>query len=342
MPTKRLDTLPRTKRFAKLDWPAAGMTPKMASALVTRPSCLLFQFCRIEAFSFLPDLQCNGRNLARQSQARHRGVHPAGQQILIELSQRIILRGAGLRGRTLEEILQIMIMVDVEAAQRRWFPRMLQLSPGVPVFAAAPCPQAQPAVVPKLAFRTETMRCLNERDQKGDADRAQPGNLFEKLTSGMLPAFRQQLLPRFLPYPHQKVELLISLLSPTAHAGFPQFLQPGGAMARRIDLLAGAGNRPTPIDRLETIHHAREVFAGGEIAATQFPQGADPGLSVIHRREKSRAKQVAQFACIHPIVLIAGFQQRVLPRIAYDHIAHVGLEQVVQPGCTGPFLEGYR
>ena len=64
-----------------------------------------------------------------------------------------------------------MIMVDVEAAQRRWFPRMLQLSPGVPVFAAAPCPQAQPAVVPKLAFRTETMRCLNERDQKGDADR---------------------------------------------------------------------------------------------------------------------------------------------------------------------------
>src|SRR6266852_322538 len=26
MPTKSLDTLPRTERFAKLDWPAAGMT----------------------------------------------------------------------------------------------------------------------------------------------------------------------------------------------------------------------------------------------------------------------------------------------------------------------------
>ena len=56
MPTKRLDTLPRTERFAKLDWPAAGMTLRLASALVTRSSCLLFQFCRIEAFSFLPDL----------------------------------------------------------------------------------------------------------------------------------------------------------------------------------------------------------------------------------------------------------------------------------------------
>src|ERR1700681_3438803 len=222
-----------------------------------------------------------------------RSVDTLGQQILIELSQRIILAGAGLRGRTLEEILQIMIMVDVEAAQSRWFPRMLQLSPGVSVFAAAPRPQAQPAVVPKLALRAETMRCLNESDQKGHPDRAQPGNLLEELTGGMFPAFRQQLLPRFLPYPHQKVELLIGLLSPATHAGFPQLFQPGGAMARGIDLLAGAGNRPAPIDRLETIHHAREIFAGGEIAAAQFPQCADSGLSVVHRGEKSRAQQVA-------------------------------------------------
>src|ERR1019366_6638169 len=123
----------------------------------------------------------------------------------------------------------------------RWFPRLLQLSPGVPIFAAAPRPQAQPAVVPQLALRTETMRCLNESDQKGDPDRAQPGNLFEELTGRMFPAFRQQLLPRFLPCPHQKVELLIGLLSPATHAGFPQFFQPGGAVARGIDLLAGAG-----------------------------------------------------------------------------------------------------
>jgi hypothetical protein len=87
----------------------------------------------------------------------------------------------------------------------------------------------------------------------------------------MLPAFRQQLLSRFFPYPHQEVELLIGLLSPAAHTAFPQFFQPTGAMARGIDLLTGAGNRPAPIYRLETVHHAREIFAGGEIAATQFP-----------------------------------------------------------------------
>src|ERR1700686_492517 len=190
MPTKRVDTLPRTERFAKLDSPAAGMTLRLASALVIRSSCLLFQFCRIEVFSFLPDLQCNGRNLTRQSQAGHLGLHLLGQQILIELSQRIILAGTGLRGRTLEEILQIMIMVDVETAQRRWLSRMLQLSPCVPVFAAAARPQAQPAVVPQLSLCAERMRGLNESDQKGDADRAQPGNLFEEFAGGMLPAFR--------------------------------------------------------------------------------------------------------------------------------------------------------
>src|SRR6202451_2765508 len=172
-----------------------------------------------------------------------------------------------------------MIMVDVETAQRRWFPRMLQLPLFVPVFAAAPRPQAQPTVVPQLALSAETMRRLKESDQKGDPDRAQPGNLFEELAGRMLPAFRQQLLPRFFPYPHQEVELLIGLLSPAAHAGFPQFFQPGGAMARRVDLLAGAGNRPASIFRFKTIHHAREIFADGQIAATQFPQCAAPGLS---------------------------------------------------------------
>ena len=46
-------------------------------------------------------------------------------------------------------------------------------------------------------------------------------------------------------------------------------------------------------------------------------------------------------SCIHPIVLIARFQQRVLPGIAYGHFGHVRLEQVVKLGGTGPLLEGY-
>ena len=51
--------------------------------------------------------------------------------------------------------------------------------------------------------------------------------------------------------------------------------------------------------------------------------------AVVDRREQSRAKQVTQFARIHPVVLVAGFQQRVLARIAYDHFGHVRLQQVI-------------
>ena len=53
-----------------------------------------------------------------------------------------------MRSRAFEYILQIMIMVDVETAQRRWLPGMLQMSPGGPVFAAAPRLQGQPTVCP--------------------------------------------------------------------------------------------------------------------------------------------------------------------------------------------------
>src|SRR5262249_41414646 len=50
---------------------------------------------------------------------------------------------------------------------------------------------------------------------------------------------------------------------------------------------------------------------------------------------------MAQLPCIYAIVLVARFQQRVLARVAYDHFSHVRLEQVVQPGGTGAFLERY-
>src|ERR1035437_7811626 len=103
------------------------------------------------------------------------------------------------------------------------------------------------------------MRCLQKSDHKGHPDRAQPGNLLEKLAGGMLPAFRQHLRARFLTYPHQKIELFIEPLSTTTYARFPQFFQPDGALARGIDLLTSAGNRPAPIQPFEPIHHASEV-----------------------------------------------------------------------------------
>jgi len=134
--------------------------------------------------------------------------------------------------QALEEILQVMVMVDIETAQCRQLLRMLPLSFGESVFAAAPRLQGQPTVGPELSLGTETMRCLDESDQKGNSDGPQLGNLSQKLMGWMLPAFPQQLPPRFSTYLQQHVELLIELLGATAHAYLRQFFQPGATMAR--------------------------------------------------------------------------------------------------------------
>ena len=62
---------------------------------------------------------------------------------------------------------------------------------------------------------------------------------------------------------------------------------------------------------------------------------------MINRRQKSGAQQITELTRIDSVVLIARFQKSVLPRIAYDHLGHVRLQQVLKPGRTGSFLEGY-
>ena len=86
-----------------------------------------------------------------------------------------------MRSRAFEYVLQIMIMVDVETAQCRQSLGMLQFSPSEPVLAAGPRLQGQPAIRPQLSLRPETMWRLDQSDQQGHADRAQAGNLPEKL-----------------------------------------------------------------------------------------------------------------------------------------------------------------
>src|SRR5215469_14807488 len=63
-------------------------------------------------------------------------------------------------------------------------------------------------------------------------------------------------------------------------------------------------------------------------------------VSVIHRAQLVVLQQFGEFARIHAIILIAFFQQSISPRIANYQFADVGLQQVVQPGGPGSFLEG--
>src|SRR5260370_4564684 len=71
----------------------------------------------VERFSFLPDLQRDGGDLTRQRQPRHLWLHSLIQEPKAELLKDPAA-GAG-RGRgTLEQVLQLMVMVPVQSAHQ--------------------------------------------------------------------------------------------------------------------------------------------------------------------------------------------------------------------------------
>ena len=69
----------------------------------------------VEADSFLPDQQSDRSDLARQGQARHLRSDSFGHQSSVELLERPGL-GGGEDGRTLEDVLQFVIVVAIEPA----------------------------------------------------------------------------------------------------------------------------------------------------------------------------------------------------------------------------------
>ena len=129
----------------------------------------------VETNSFLPNDQSDGRDLARQGQARHRWLHAPGNASLVEILER---SGGGSRSRggTLEDILQIVIMVFVQSADGQDFFRAFQLATHEAVFPTGVSLQRQAAVGPQLPLATEAVRRLHQSNQQSGADGADRGN----------------------------------------------------------------------------------------------------------------------------------------------------------------------
>src|SRR2546429_545910 len=112
-------------------------------------------------------------------------------------------------------------------------------------------------------------------------------------------------ISRLLAQDNQHVELLVVKLCSAAHAGLGDLAQPFLTMARMVDTLAGAGNAPAAIDRLDPVHDPREVFADGQISPGQFFYCAQAILSVIDGAEEIGAQQLGQLSRIDPVALAA-------------------------------------
>ena len=92
----------------------------MERTLCQRRSRSLFQIVGVETYSFLPDDQGDRGNLPRQGETSHRWSHPFGEQGLVKIAQRSIA-SAGSHGRTLEDILEIVVMVRIQPTKLLWF-----------------------------------------------------------------------------------------------------------------------------------------------------------------------------------------------------------------------------
>src|SRR5262249_51093481 len=128
---------------------------------------------------------------------------------------------------------------------------------------------------------------------------------------------------------------------PAMHTFFHQLLEPFRPVAKCIDLLAGTGNPPTPIDRFYACHHSGEIPSDRQVRACQFSQSTKAVLAVVHRLDFVPVQQPRQSAGVLAIIAVPVFPQTGLAGIADYHSRHVRLQQIVQPGRPRSFFKSH-
>src|SRR5204863_5299480 len=125
----------------------------------------------------------------------------------------------GRRGRALEDILQVVIVIDVETAEGQHFLGTLHSASHETVLSTGVRFQRQTTVGPQLSLAAETIRRLHQGDQLSHSKRTQAGDA-EPLTGRMFPTLSHQLSLHSPVQSSQEVELFIELLGSTPHASF--------------------------------------------------------------------------------------------------------------------------
>src|ERR1039457_5508835 len=204
-PIFQMDTYPRTRALSDR---RTARTEISSSDDAMRSSCLCLQMLGVKRFSFLPNRQRNRGDLARQRQPRHRRQHPFVEKSLIKNSERTFSR-AGRRCRTLEQILQLVAVVEIQSADEYRLASAYQLPILKAIISGRSRLQRQPAVSPELTLGAEAVRRLHFSDQQRRADRSQKRNGAQPLHGFMLATLQNQLLTRFAAQRLQDIELLI-------------------------------------------------------------------------------------------------------------------------------------
>src|ERR1700737_193514 len=265
-----MDTLPRTRASQEpIGYHQSMKTLGDHLGSIRCSSCWRLQLFDVETFLLFPKCQGDGRDLARQRQTRHLRLHALGQQSRVEIVEWSPAT-AGPSGRTLEDLFHLMVVISIQPTELLRFLGAMQLSTHKTVLRTVVRLNAQATVGPELSLAAEPVRGLHQRDQTGGANRTDAGNLAQQFRGLMFSALGQKLGSHLSPQGLQSIQLLIEQLRAAAHAGLWELAQPFLSRACSIDLGAGTRNAPTAIQRLQSIHHSRQIFANGLITAPQL------------------------------------------------------------------------
>src|SRR5271166_3197577 len=141
---------------------------------------------------FLPHMQSDGCHLARQRQPRHLRSHPLPQKVFVERAKGSVA-AAGAGGRALKQVFQIVVVVQVQAANEQRLFAALQLTVHHLIVGAAAGLQGQAAVGPELPLAAEAVRRLHAPDQQGGAYRTEPRNGAQPLRLVVLATLQNQI-----------------------------------------------------------------------------------------------------------------------------------------------------
>src|ERR1700740_2706922 len=138
----------------------------------------------VEAFSFLPKCQGDGRDLPCEREACHIRLHSLGQQFFVKVLQ-WSRATAGAHGGTLEDLLHLVVVILVQTTDLLWLFGTLQLSIHITMLRAVVRLHCQATVGPQLPFAAKPVGCLHQGQQQCGSQWADQRNLAQYLYSRM-------------------------------------------------------------------------------------------------------------------------------------------------------------
>src|SRR5262245_38980822 len=285
------------------------------------------QFFRVVAFSFFPEHQSNGRDLPR-----HRQQYKVSVSTVRHLRSKVRPPGSpcGGDGGALENVLQHPIAVLIHPAQSRPLLRSAYAALNQLVLRADTRYKSEAGVLPELPLASKPMR----RGGKGKDQRAANGsnarNTPQDLGRRVLPCLGHHVRLRFRTQRLKSIELAPEFPNSQRHPSAFELIHPVLPLLGRIDSTARAIDPPRSENRLESVLGSRAVCYDRSVALRELLQISRALLAVVDGRQGIRAQQLRQPLRIRLVRFVA--VGRDLPRIAYNNLGDVRLDQIVEPG----------